>query len=211
MARGNPVGGQEIPDTERVQRVPGADHAQAGEASRFAQELPPGDERLQDDVAQVRALVQHLAQSVGGDLVDLAIASRNGADQRLLAGQVVHVAGELPLTVEGDPPRSVPRLVQDLDASGLHDEELEILVADLDQDVPVGIALERRGGALARAAICVSSRTGKATECRSGPAMLPSPGKPTVSRNAISRLRGRHAPRENPSEHEISLDDTHRA
>jgi hypothetical protein len=95
----HPVGGQEVPDPKRVHGVPRADHAQAGEAARFAKELPAGDERLQDDVGQVRALVQDLAQGVGGDFVDLAIAS------------------------------------------------LEVGVADLDQDVPVGIALERRGGA----------------------------------------------------------------
>ena len=46
--------GQEIADPKGVLRVARADHAQAGEVLRLAQELPAGDERLEDNVADVR-------------------------------------------------------------------------------------------------------------------------------------------------------------
>ena len=52
----HPVLGQEVADPEGVLRVARADHAQAREVPRLAQELPPGDERLQDEVAQVRVI-----------------------------------------------------------------------------------------------------------------------------------------------------------
>ena len=55
---------QEVADAEGVLRVARADHAQPGEVRRLPQELPPGDERLEDDVAERRALVQDLPQVV---------------------------------------------------------------------------------------------------------------------------------------------------
>ena len=88
--------GQEIADPEGVLRVARADHAQAGEVPRLAQELPAGDEGLQDDVAQLRVVVQDLPQGVGRHLVDFAIAPGDGADERRAAGQLRHLAGELP-------------------------------------------------------------------------------------------------------------------
>src|SRR6266540_4031540 len=48
--------GQEVAHTEGIGGVTGADHPQADEVRRLAQELPPGDERLQDDLTQDRAL-----------------------------------------------------------------------------------------------------------------------------------------------------------
>ena len=59
-------------------RVARADHAQAREARRLAQKLPPGDERLQDEVAQVRVVVEELPQGIGRHLVDLAVAAGDG-------------------------------------------------------------------------------------------------------------------------------------
>ena len=59
-----PIFGQEIADTEGVGRVPRSDHSQAGEVCRLAQELPAGDECLEDDVAQSRTLVQCLPERV---------------------------------------------------------------------------------------------------------------------------------------------------
>ena len=54
--------GQEVADAEGVLGVARADHAQAGEVPRLAQKLAAGDERLQDDVAQVRVMVEELPQ-----------------------------------------------------------------------------------------------------------------------------------------------------
>ena len=86
-----------------------ADHAQAREIARLTQELPPGDERLKDDVAQVRALVQDAPQRLGRNLKDLAVAPGDGADDRRGAGQLGDVAGELALVVDGDALRLVAR------------------------------------------------------------------------------------------------------
>ena len=87
--------GQEVADAEGVARVARADHAQARERARLAQQLPAGDEGLQDDVAEIRALVEHLPSERAGDGVDLAVAGRTARDDRRGAGQVRDVAGEL--------------------------------------------------------------------------------------------------------------------
>lgn len=47
------------PSSER-----GPDHPKAREFRRLAQELPPRDGSLQNDVGEVRALIQELAQRV---------------------------------------------------------------------------------------------------------------------------------------------------
>ena len=108
------------------------------------QELPPGDERLQDDVAQVGVVVQELPQGVGRDLVDLAIAPGDGADDRRAAGQLRDVAGELPGAVDRDGLRRLAGLVHDLDLAGLDDEEVEVAVAGLEELFPVLEAPELR-------------------------------------------------------------------
>ncbi len=41
--------GQKLADPQRIPRIAGADNAQPREVRRLAQELPSGDERLQDD------------------------------------------------------------------------------------------------------------------------------------------------------------------
>ena len=95
--------GQEVADPKGVRGVARADHPQAGEVGRLAQELPPGDERLKNDVAQVRALVQDAPQRLARNLNHLAVAPGDGADDRRGAGQVGDVAGELALAMDGDP------------------------------------------------------------------------------------------------------------
>ena len=115
--------------------------------ARLAQELPAGDERLQDDVAQVRVVVQELPQGVGRHLVDFAIAPGDGADDRRAAGQLRHVAGELPGPVDRDGLRRLAGFVHDLDLARLDDEELEVAVADLEELFPVPVPLELRQGA----------------------------------------------------------------
>ena len=83
--------------------------------ARLAQELTAGDERLQDDVAEIRALVEDLLEERAGDGVDLAVAARHGGEDRRGAGQVRHVAGELAAAVDGDGLRRLTGLVEDLD------------------------------------------------------------------------------------------------
>ena len=109
-------------------------------SARLAQELPPGDERLQDDVAQVRMVVQELPQGVGRYLVDFAIAAGDGADDRRAAGQLRHVAGELAGPVDRDGLRLLAGFVHDLDLARLDDEELEVAVADLEELFPIRVA-----------------------------------------------------------------------
>ncbi len=133
----HPVLGQEVAHPEGVRGVARADDAQPGEAGRLAQELAAGDERLEDDVAQVRALVQHAPQALAGDLDDLAPAPRDGADERRGARQVGDFAGKFARAVNGDPPRLVARRVDDLDLARLDDEEPRVAVADGEQRLPV--------------------------------------------------------------------------
>ena len=135
---------QEVADPEGVLRIARADHAQAREVSRLAQKLPAGDERLQDEVAEVRVMVDELPQRVGRYLVDFAIAAGNGADERRSAGQLRHVAGELAGSLDGDGFRRVAGFVHDLDLAGLDDEELGVAVADFEESFPVPVVLEHR-------------------------------------------------------------------
>ncbi len=132
---------------KRVLGVARADHAQAGEVPGLAQELPAGDERLQDDVAQVGALVQDLAQGLGRHLVDLAVGPGDGARDGGAAGQLRHVAGELARPVDRDRLRCVAGLVHDLDLAGLDDEELIVPIADLEEFLSGLIPLASRRGA----------------------------------------------------------------
>ncbi len=90
--------GQEVADAERVRRVARADDAQARERARLAHQLTAGHERPQDDVAEIRALVDDLLEERAGDGVDLAVASATA----------VKIAG-VPVRCETSPVNS-PRL-----------------------------------------------------------------------------------------------------
>ena len=147
----HPVFGQEVADPKGVRGVSRADHPQAGEVGRLAQELPAGDERLKDDVAQVRAQVQHAPQRLARNLNHLAAAAGDGADDRRGAGQVGNVAGELALAMDGDPLRLVARIIDDLDLARLHDEELHVAVADGEKRLPVLKRSGHAGRAIAQA------------------------------------------------------------
>ena len=120
-----------------------------GERARLAHQLTSRHERAQDDVAEVRALIDDLLEAPARDRVDLAVAQRNGGEDRGRAGQVRDVAGELAAAVHGDGGRRVARLVEDLDFAGADDEELEVAVADLNEHVAGGVVRERRRRAAA--------------------------------------------------------------
>src|SRR5712692_966695 len=64
---------QKIPDTECVLRIARTDYPQSRKLARLAHQLPASDECLQDDIAQLRVLIQNLPQGLLGNLVGLAI------------------------------------------------------------------------------------------------------------------------------------------
>ena len=140
----DPVPGQEIADPERVVRVTRADHTQAGEASRFAQQLLPRDERLEDDVAQVRAPVQDFAEGIGRHRVDFTIGLGDGSDDRRSARELCSFARELAGLVNDDDPRRISGLIADLDLTRLDDEELGVAIAASKERLPGPILRQRR-------------------------------------------------------------------
>src|SRR5206468_1926441 len=100
-----------------------------GKVRRLAEELPAGDECLKNNVAQVRALVEHAPQRLARDLEHLAAAPGNGADDGFSAGQVRDLAGELALAMDRDPLRLIAGIIDDFDLARLHDEELHVVLA----------------------------------------------------------------------------------
>ena len=132
-----PVLGQEVAHAKGVRGIAGPDHPETHEVSGLAQELAPGDERLQDDVAQHGALIERRPERVARDLRRLALAPGHGADDRGAPGEVGDVTGEFPLPVDRDRLRLLAGMIEDLDLPGLDDEELEVPVADRDEDLPV--------------------------------------------------------------------------
>ncbi len=107
--------GQEVPDAERIGRIARTDDAKAGERARLTHQLPAGHEGAEDDVAEIRALVDDLLDERAGDGVDLAVAERHSGKDRRGASQVRHVAGELAAAVDGNGLRRLTGLVENLD------------------------------------------------------------------------------------------------
>ena len=133
----NAVLGQEVADPKSVRRVARADHPQSREGGRLLQKLPAGDERLKNDVAQIRALVQEAAQGVTRNFNHLTGASGDSADHSRGAGQVGDFAGELALAMDDELFWLVARQVENCDLTRLHDEELHVAVADSEQRLPI--------------------------------------------------------------------------
>ncbi len=82
------ISAEKVADAKGVRGVARANHPQAREIRRFAEELPARDERLENDVAEGRALIQHLPQRLSRDFEYFALASRNRAEDGRRAGQV---------------------------------------------------------------------------------------------------------------------------
>ena len=120
-------------------RVARPDHSQPGEIRRLAQKLPAGDKRLKDDIAETRALIQHLPQGVSGDFVHLAVAARDRADDGRKASQMRDVAGKLAWTMDCERLRRVAGIVDDLDLARLDNEEFEVPLADRDERFPIPV------------------------------------------------------------------------
>ena len=122
----NPILRQEIAHPERVRRVSRADHAQPRVVGRLAQQLPPRDERLQDDIAGRRALVQDAPQRIPGNLVYLGIAPGNCVDDGRQARHVRDIARELARVMDHDRLWLVARVIDNLHLPRFHDEEAEV-------------------------------------------------------------------------------------
>ena len=116
-----------------IRRVPGADDPYAGKGARLADELPSGDERLQDDVAQLRADVQQIPHRIVRDGINCSGGPRDAGDDRRPAGQVRHVPGEFASLVQPHQARRVAGQVQDLDRARLDDEHGKIALADAEE------------------------------------------------------------------------------
>jgi hypothetical protein len=132
-----PVLGQEVAHPKGVRGIAGPDHPETDEVPGLAQELAPGDERLEDDVAQRGALIERRPERVARDLRRLALAPGHGADDRGAPGEMRDVTGELALPVDRDRLRTFAGMLEDLNLPGLDDEELEVPVADRDEDLPI--------------------------------------------------------------------------
>ena len=135
---------QEIADAKGILRVARADHAQAGEVFRLVQELPARDERLEDEVADFRVMIDELPQRVGRQLVDFAIAAgdavtSDGVPVRCVTSPVNSPGPRTTMVFGVSPDSSMISIV-----TGLDDEELEIAVADFEKFFPVPVALEHR-------------------------------------------------------------------
>ena len=131
------VARQEIADPERVLRVPGTDDAQSREVAGVAEHLPARDQRRQDHVPHVRRDVQELAQIALREGPGLGVAARDGGGERPRAGQPADLARELAVVMHDEGLRLVAGFVEDLDGSGLDDEEGHVGVAGLEDPFPV--------------------------------------------------------------------------
>src|SRR5205085_12631768 len=85
--------GEKIADPKSIARVTRSDHAQPGEIGRLSHHLPARDECLQDEIAQLRILIQNLTQRRVRDFVDFAFGPGDAADHLRVAGQMPDVAG----------------------------------------------------------------------------------------------------------------------
>ena len=132
--------GQEVADAEGVRGVARADHAQAGEIGRLAQQLPAGDERLEDDVAQAGHWFRTCRRPRPRSRT---LRNRRGRSPLTTAG--VPVRCEMspvnsPCRWTGDRLRRVAGVVDDLDLARLDDEELEQTITDVDEGFTIAIS-----------------------------------------------------------------------
>src|ERR1700730_221074 len=120
---------QKIADTKSILRVTGTDSAQSDEPVQRTQQLPAGDERLQNDVAQLRILIQTLMQGLARQLVDFAIRLRDAAHHCRVPGQMSHVAGEVAGMMRGNGLWLVAGYIDNLNLARPNHEKLEVAIA----------------------------------------------------------------------------------
>ena len=87
--------------------------------------------------------VEQLPQSGLRNLIDLGVAARVAADDGRPAGDLRHVPGELPRSVDGHPLRVVAGLIHDFDVAGDDDEKLGFAVAGAEQRFAIADFLAR--------------------------------------------------------------------
>jgi hypothetical protein len=95
--------------------------------------LPPRDERLQDHVAHVRALVQDLLQGNSRHHIHRAVRFRDGTDDGGAARQMRHVAGEFAAPVNRERARRIAGSIDDLHLAGLDYEKCEVGVPSVEE------------------------------------------------------------------------------
>src|SRR4029077_4736617 len=96
------VSGEKIPNPKRVRRVTRSNHSQPYEIGRLSKQLPARDKSLQNDVAQVGALVQYMPQRLSRDFKHLAVAPGDCTDDGRHACQMRDIACELSFPVDRD-------------------------------------------------------------------------------------------------------------
>ena len=139
----HPVARQKFADTMRVFRKPRTDHPRSDEAGLF-EHLAAHQESAQQDIAQLRHVTQDAAQIGGRDLVNLAVAVGDAADDRRAAGEHVDVAGELAGSVRDNELVGAGGAFIDADLAALDDEELEVALAEGEQRLARLERVERR-------------------------------------------------------------------
>ena len=92
---GHMVAGQEISNTQRVGAVAGANDAESHKIRRRFQELPAGDKRLENHIAEPRVVLKQTLQILIADRVSVTPAPANTAHNGRVAGDVRDVPGEL--------------------------------------------------------------------------------------------------------------------
>src|ERR1700704_3041063 len=120
---------QKIANAKSIARVTRTDHAQTGELARLAHQLPACDERLQDEIAQLRILIQNLTERCLRYSIHFAIRLRDRANQFRATGQMPDVAGEAARAENPDRLRLIAGYIDDVDLTRLHDIEFRIAIA----------------------------------------------------------------------------------
>ena len=144
-----------------------ADHAQPGEFTRFAQQLPAGDECLQNDVAEFGMMIEQLPQGIRRKLISLDGAASDGAHDGWVARQLGHVAGESAGFVNRDPLRAIAGNVDNFHLSRLDDVKIPNACPASNSGCPSRKLFLTVSEQPSRLAIWAAVNFGKATERRS--------------------------------------------
>jgi len=102
-----------------------------------------GDERPEQRVADHGLSADDAADIEGGDLEQLGLTAREGADQRSAPRQDVDVARELSGLVPGDCPRRLPGTINHFHRAREHDEEPALPNTGFDERLAVAEAHAR--------------------------------------------------------------------
>ena len=96
--------------------------------SGSAQQLPAGDEGLQDHVAQVWLMIEQVAKCIGRQLINFAVAPGDGFDQCRAAGHLCYFARESARPVHRDYLGGIPSLVDNRDLARFDDKKIAVAI-----------------------------------------------------------------------------------